>query len=131
MIALARTKPSRVYSRDLHSYSLHHVSLFVFLYITSHDVYICMVMLAAGHLGSSCNEINITLPVNSISQGHLVQRHPQVSLQGTLLHLTLRHLPLRGPVALEGPLERGTKGQGQSVHRQGVIFIPRTRMKLL
>ena len=40
MIALARTKPSRVYSHDSHSYSLHHVSLFVFLYIRSRNVYI-------------------------------------------------------------------------------------------
>ena len=42
MIALARTKPSRGYSRDSHShsYSLHHVSLFVFLYIRSRNVYI-------------------------------------------------------------------------------------------
>lgn len=58
----------------------------------------------------SCNKINIVLLViTSICQGHPVQRHPLDSPQGTHLPPTLQHPPLRGPVALEGPMERGTK----------------------
>ena len=69
------------------------------------------------------NWINIIHFVTSTSQGHPVQRHPLASLQGTILPHTPQHLPFRGPVALEGPVERGTKEPGPSAHRQGEVYV--------
>ena len=60
--------------------------------------------------------------VTSISQDHPVQRHHLASLQGTHLPPTLLHLPLRGPIAMGGPMERGPRQCGPLAHRPGVAL---------